>query len=380
MVCSDCHVPQGHKIPRGQKGTDLVANDLPNVKVDCENCHTDAPHTSNPMTRVILNGHINRIACETCHITKLQDKNVVLRDWTHPTFNKEEGIWTPVDIYRSGKPKKGFTYLWFNGNGTFLANAIGANPNKNPSYNPLMNQLVKITDPEIIDEVRKQAIELKKLYPNIDVDEYVHFATNPLSQMSKEYLDKRKKMIEKYIRPIMNKGISKIYPFKLFNAMMYEDLGNEGPYGAMILPFDYNVYYSTGKTKESVKKAISHPIVKRMYEAPFKYYMMDEFMRYFGIPEWNTKYPIQNGNLVNVQPKWMRQMGTLMVNHGITKDAFKCHDCHTEDGILDFKALGYTDKRVKELQKLPELEKNQFYKDKIVKKPIAKTKVQVAIK
>jgi hypothetical protein len=45
LVCTDCHVPEGHKIPRGRKGTDLVANDLPDKDVSCENCHTTAPHT-----------------------------------------------------------------------------------------------------------------------------------------------------------------------------------------------------------------------------------------------------------------------------------------------------------------------------------------------
>ncbi len=71
IQCIDCHIPEGHKIPRGNKGTDLVANDLPGKAVACENCHTSAPHTKNELTRVILNGHVARIACETCHIKNL---------------------------------------------------------------------------------------------------------------------------------------------------------------------------------------------------------------------------------------------------------------------------------------------------------------------
>ena len=70
IKCIDCHIPEGHKIPRGTKGTDLVANDLPGKSVACENCHTSAPHTKNELIRVILNGHIARIACETCHIER----------------------------------------------------------------------------------------------------------------------------------------------------------------------------------------------------------------------------------------------------------------------------------------------------------------------
>ena len=70
MAYTDCHVPEGHKIPRGDKGVDLVSNDLPGKKVACENCHTSAPHTKSKY-HVILNGHVSRIACETCHINKL---------------------------------------------------------------------------------------------------------------------------------------------------------------------------------------------------------------------------------------------------------------------------------------------------------------------
>jgi hypothetical protein len=356
LKCTDCHVPEGHKIPRGNKGTDLVGNDLPGKEVACENCHTSAPHTANFKTRVILNGHVNRLACETCHITKLEDVNVVLRDWVHPEFEKHEGIHAPTDIYRSGKPGKGFTYLWFNGNGTFLANALGDNPNGLKLYNPFFNQMTRINDPEVIAEVRHIALELKKHYPDLDVEKYVESAINTLSQLTPEMLEKRKTEVEKNLRPLMQMGESKIYPFKLFNAYMYEDLTNRGPYGAMILPFDYNVYYETGKPKDAVKTAIQNPIVKRMYEAPFKYYMMDEFMKYFGVGEWKTEFPLQNGKLKNVEPRWMRQMGTLMVNHGITRDAFECVDCHQENGIMDFEALGYRPERVKDLENLPELE------------------------
>lgn len=356
LVCTDCHKPEGHKIPRGTLGTDLVSNDLPGKKVACENCHTDAPHTSNKLTRAILNGHVNRLACESCHISHLEVKNVVLRDWVHPTYNKEEGMWTPTDIYRSGKPGKGFTYLWFNGNGTFLANALGDNPNGANIYNPLMNQITKINDPEIIEAIRIAAIELKKTYPDIDVDEYVKNAINSLSQMPPELIAKRKALIEKNIKPLMKMGKSKIYPFKMFNAMMYEDFGNQGPYGAMILPFDYNIYYQTGNPKQAVITAIQNPIVERMYQTPFKYYMMDEFMHYFGVDTWNTTFPLQNGELQNVYPRWMRQFGTLMVNHGISRQARECTDCHSPNGIMDFEALGYTPDRIKDLQNLKELE------------------------
>ncbi len=355
LNCIDCHVPEGHKIPRGRLGVDLVANDLPGKTVSCESCHTVTPHTQSK-NQAILNGHIARLACETCHITQLQDNSVVLRDWVHPTWDEEEGIYMPTDIYLSGEVGKGFLFLWFNGNGTFLANALGNHPNQSESYNPLMQQMAFIDDAEVIAAVRAKALELKKTYPDIDVDKYVEAATKPLTQLSLAMLDKRRQMIQDNLLPVMNLGKSRIYPFKLFNAMMYEDMGNQGPFGAMILPFNYPTYYETGNTIESVKTAIQNPIVKRMYETPFKLYMMDEFMSYFGILEgWKTNYPLVDDKLVNVEPHWMRQMGTLMVNHGIEKTGRQCDECHTTNGIMDFELLGYSPQRVDELENLPEI-------------------------
>ncbi len=352
LQCTDCHVPEGHKIPRGRMGVDLVANDLPDVEVSCVTCHSLAPHNRSEH-KALLNGHIDRLACETCHIRDLQDNNVVLRDWVHPTWNAEEGIFEPTDIYRSGKANKGFTFLWFNGNGTFLANALGNNPSGSAGYDPLMQQLVRIDDPEIIAAVRDKAVELQQTYPDIDVDAYVRAATDPLSQLTPEQLAQRRTMLEENLRSHMNDGKSRLYPFKLFNAMMYEDMGNKGPFGAMILPFDYATYYETGDSAAAVKQAIRDPIVQRMYQEPFKLYMMDEFMAYFGVTEgWQTNYPLVDGELKNVEPRWMRQMGSLMVNHGIQHVGRDCVECHVPNGIINYRALGYSDERAAELENL----------------------------
>ncbi|QIK37931.1 nitrite reductase [Caldichromatium japonicum] len=355
LECTDCHRPEGHKIPRGRMGVDLVANDLPDKEVSCETCHGRAPHNASP-DKALLNGHIARLACETCHIPRLEPNSVVLRDWVHPTWNPKEGIWEPTDIYRSGEPGKGLIYLWFNGNGTFLANALGSHPDGSETYHPLMNQLVRITDPEAIAAIRTKAIELKGRYPDIDVERYVRLATDPLSQLTPELIERRRAMIENNLRPAMNEGQSRIYPFKIFNALMYEDLNNQGPFGAMILPFDYKVYYESGDTLASLKRAIQDPIVQRMYQEPFKLYMMDEFMAYFGVEGgWKARYPLVGDRLLDVEPRWMRQMGTLMVNHGIRRQGHGCADCHAPNGVMDFAAIGYSPARVAELQDLKQL-------------------------
>jgi hypothetical protein len=311
MQCLDCHESHGHLIARGTRGTDLVSNDLPGVEVSCEKCHSLTPHIQNRTTRAFLNAHTDKLACETCHITHLTDDNVVLRDWTEPVFNSAEGIWLYKDVLRSGKPGEAIVYRWHNGAGTFMAGALGDNPNGLGMYRAF------VTTPDAA-------------YAGFDYAAYY----------------------EKTFRPITRMGKSKIAPFKRFNARMFEDLDNQGPFGGMLLPFDYNVYYETGNPRNAVLRAMDDPIIKLMYGAIFKQYMMDDFMHYMGIAKgWTIPFKGR------IAPKWMRQDATLMLNHSITKDALECRSCHApqDQGIMPFEQLGYPPGRVADLRQLEEL-------------------------
>jgi hypothetical protein len=341
MSCMDCHVAVGHKIARGKQGVDLVSNDLPEVEVSCTQCHSDAPHVRNKHTRAILNGHTERLACQTCHITQLQKNSVVLIDWINPIFNEEEGIWTPSPLLVSRDMRVAADYLWYNGMGTFLANALGDNPENPGVYNPLMDKIAKYT--------RLAGLEIE----GGGVEN-----NNFLTQLTPEMLEKRQQMVEEHIKPYQQQGHSKIYPFHMFNAIMYEDMNNQGPFGAMILPFDYTTYYETGDPRKSMETALRHPIVKRMYQYPFKAYMMDEFMHYFGITKgWKANYPLHPDYPGKIEPHWMRQMGTIALNHGISVRGWACTVCHTDhDGLLDFRALGYTEAQAQRLETVAEVE------------------------
>ena len=59
----------------------------------------------------------------------------------------------------------------------------------------------------------------------------------------------------------------------------------------------------------------------------------------------------------SMEPLWMRQDATLMVNHSITKEAMKCESCHTspDKGVMSFEDLGYSEERTKDLRNLEEL-------------------------
>jgi len=306
MECLDCHVSEGHRIARGIKGVDLVANDLPDVEISCEKCHTATPHKAGDNAD-IYNVHVETIACETCHIKQLHPDNLVFRDWSKTKFNEEHGIYTASNGNFEGAPGKGIVYKWFNGNGTFMANALGDNPNGLKLYRAI------------------------NLAPNKDWKGWESF------DYAAEY--------EKRFRPIANASPSKIWPFKRFQAIMYEDLHNQGPYGGMILPIDYNVYYGTGDAVAAVKTALERPIMRMMYQPMFKYYLMDRFMAYMAVPGWDMNFDINA-----IAPREMRNEGNLMINHAIQKTGRSCAECHSPEGILDFDFLGYPPERAAELR------------------------------
>jgi hypothetical protein len=62
LRCQDCHRPEAHRFPG--KGSDIRPTDLDSA-VDCASagCHAATPHDSSS-----LNRHLDRIACQTCHI------------------------------------------------------------------------------------------------------------------------------------------------------------------------------------------------------------------------------------------------------------------------------------------------------------------------
>ncbi len=334
VECLDCHKASGHKIARGKGGVDLISNDLPDVDVSCISCHGAEAHVKSPAADV-LNEHSESVSCQACHITSLTENSVVLIDWVNPVFNEEEGIWTPNPILRSGDMRIAAGYLWYNGTGSYLANALGDNPSNPGKYNPLMDVLSSY-----------------KRVPGLQIEGGGVKDNNFISQMSDELIAKRGKMVAKNILPTQKQGKSKIHPFHLFNAYMLEDNNICGPFGCMILPFDYKSYFETGDSRKSMEKAINHPMVRRMYGDMFKYYMLDEYIAYFGVTDgWKTDHPLDEDYPGNIEPHWMRQMATITLNHGIKKKGFNCTACHVaEGGLLDYKALGYEPDRAEELR------------------------------
>lgn len=109
LQCVDCHTTQSHKIGGGGY---MIAQELTEVKVACENCHTDAPHDGE--NAEALNGHTDRVACQTCHIPMVaRDPDYptqMVRDYATPAYNEAKGLYGPtIDKATDVIP----TYLWW---------------------------------------------------------------------------------------------------------------------------------------------------------------------------------------------------------------------------------------------------------------------------
>jgi hypothetical protein len=109
MQCLDCHPSRKHKVAGG---SDIKAQELLDVKVACENCHS-APHKGQQAKE--LDRHTARIACQTCHIPAIardpKMPTIVARDWTKPVLNEKTGLFGPTNKAAGNlRPE----YAWWN--------------------------------------------------------------------------------------------------------------------------------------------------------------------------------------------------------------------------------------------------------------------------
>lgn len=80
MNCVDCHITQKHQMA----GKLYALSSEDKNRAHCETCHTDAPHTTNDL----LNEHIIRIACQTCHIPVYAKVNGTKMWWDWSTAGR----------------------------------------------------------------------------------------------------------------------------------------------------------------------------------------------------------------------------------------------------------------------------------------------------
>jgi octaheme c-type cytochrome (tetrathionate reductase family) len=114
FTCETCHLSDRHMIAGSRY--DVLAHDtggtgLPGQRRDvasCESCHSDRPHAATPVG-LKLNDHVDRVACQTCHIPEFARGGVA---------TKTVWDWSTAGQLKDGKPfsVEGYTQ----GDGTHL--------------------------------------------------------------------------------------------------------------------------------------------------------------------------------------------------------------------------------------------------------------------
>ncbi|MFX0544979.1 tetrathionate reductase family octaheme c-type cytochrome [Roseovarius sp. S1116L3] len=101
MVCTDCHMSQGHKWP-GSRYLGTVKDgtvQMPGFRrpdvLSCQGCHSDAPHPTASIKGLKLNDHTDRVACQTCHIPTFAKGGVATKTWWD---------WSTAGQLKDGKP------------------------------------------------------------------------------------------------------------------------------------------------------------------------------------------------------------------------------------------------------------------------------------
>ncbi len=119
LTCQKCHTTESHRI--AGRGSDLRQTDL-DVKVNCSTatCHANKT-TASGHANADVNRHVNRVACQTCHIktyarnaadTTATESTEVYRNWTTPEWVASLNRWEPL-ITRGSDLKP--AYAFWNG-------------------------------------------------------------------------------------------------------------------------------------------------------------------------------------------------------------------------------------------------------------------------
>ena len=312
----------------------MFAWERQDVDVKCENCHTDAPHMKTPM----LNSHIDKIGCETCHIPELAGAQ--RRVWTS-TFGVEEGPEANVPVYDEAlgkwlpyseydKSLRSPVYRWFAGGSSMLAEPI-ATPG---AFN---------MQPATMDTPGAKILPFRKFVsgqpmdgmglpgmPNFNENFTMAAALEQMAPMLKQ---------AGFMRP---------------EGMTPQEVGMMSQFPNMLL-FDREDYFANG----DIIAAVSIGMAKQ-----------GAFMMGMNASETNREQLIGMGagmwsgvvagldlpdnpyapGYLNDQDPTTVTGSYITVSHAIKKDgALNCGDCHTGNGRLDFALLGYSQEKQAQL-------------------------------
>lgn len=147
MTCADCHYQGAHRIagsryvmtPKDTHGKDLPTSD--GNPATCESCHG-----LRPMKNPKLNDHVDRVACQTCHIPTFARGNRPTKMWWDWSKAGDKARGVEVDengweVYNFMKGEFRWardvvpTYLWFNGRIQVVTLGENIDPNQEVPVN-----------------------------------------------------------------------------------------------------------------------------------------------------------------------------------------------------------------------------------------------------
>jgi octaheme c-type cytochrome (tetrathionate reductase family) len=170
--CATCHTAEQHDVAGSHysmTARDVHGVDIPGRafggRASCESCHGTAPHQDFNLTAFKLNDHVNKVACQSCHIPEFARGGVATKtlwDWSQATLKlkrdaagnlilNEKGKPIPIVEYdEHGEPtymsQKGFfehgenvvpDYRWFNGQIEYTLLSDEIDPGKTVSVNKI---------------------------------------------------------------------------------------------------------------------------------------------------------------------------------------------------------------------------------------------------
>ncbi len=132
FACTECHVGEGHKwsgsrynmIAKDEEGTGKPG--IRRQVATCESCHGTSPHPVDEIKGIKLNGHVDRVACQTCHIPTFARGGVATKvDWDWRTAGKlKNGEGFKLKGYTQGNGEHRATYKSIKGDFKYGENLV----------------------------------------------------------------------------------------------------------------------------------------------------------------------------------------------------------------------------------------------------------------
>ncbi len=130
--CTECHQGEGHQWSGSRynmMATDPKGVGKPGMRrkvATCESCHGNSPHPGVSVKAIKLNGHTDRVACQTCHIPTFARGGVATKvDWDWRTAGKlKDGEGFKIEGYTQGNGEHRHTYKSIKGDFKYGENLI----------------------------------------------------------------------------------------------------------------------------------------------------------------------------------------------------------------------------------------------------------------